>query len=77
VRLWLAKDRAAGLRRRATVVGEQTIGEILGDLVELELYNPDSAASWIAGFGSDAVVIEPEVLRKAVLERLLAAVGQS
>ncbi len=76
VRLWLAKNRAAGLRRRATVVGEQTLGNVPGDLVELELYNPDSAAGWIAGFGADAVVIEPEHLRKGVLERLLAVVGE-
>jgi proteasome accessory factor B len=75
VRLWLAKERAAGLRRRATVVGEQAIDGHPGDVVDLELYNPDSAASWIAGFGSDAVVLEPEVLRKAVTERLLASVA--
>lgn len=76
VRLWLAKDRAAGLRRRAIVVGEQTLDDVPGDLVELELFNPDSAAGWIAGFGSDAVVVEPEVLRKAVRERLLAVAGR-
>jgi proteasome accessory factor B len=76
VRLWLAKGRAAGLRRRATVVGEQTLDTVPGDVVELELYNPDSAAGWIAGFGADAVVIEPELLRKGVRERLLAVVGE-
>jgi proteasome accessory factor B len=75
VRLWLARNRAAGLRRRATVVGEQTIDGVAGDLVELELYDPDSAAGWIAGFGPDVVVIEPEPLRKTVLERHLAVVG--
>jgi proteasome accessory factor B len=74
-RLWVAKNRAAGLRRRATVVGEQTIDDVLGDIIELELYHPDSAASWIAGYGEDAVVLEPEVLRKTVHERLLAAAG--
>jgi proteasome accessory factor B len=72
VRLWLARDRAAGLRRRATVVGEQTLGGEPGDVVELELFHPDSAASWIAGFGPDVVVLEPEVLRKSVLEHHLA-----
>lgn len=77
VRLWLAKDRAAGLRRRATVVGEQTIDNVPGDVVELELFNPDSAAGWIAGFGADAVVIEPELLRKGVRERLLAVIGEN
>lgn len=76
VRLWLARDRAAGLRRRATVVGEQAIDGVDGDIVELELYNADSAAGWIAGFGSDVVVIEPELLRKTVTERLLAVAGK-
>jgi proteasome accessory factor B len=75
VRMWLAKDRAAGLRRRATVVGEQTIDGVAGDIVELEVWVADSAASWIAGYGEDAVVLEPEVLRKSVHERLLAVVG--
>jgi proteasome accessory factor B len=75
VRLWLAKNRAAGLRRRATVVGEQAVDGIEGDLVELEVWHTDSAASWIAGYGDDAVVLEPEILRKSVHERLLAVVG--
>jgi proteasome accessory factor B len=75
VRLWLAENRAAGLRRRATVVERQAIDGMPGDVVELELYNPDSAASWIAGFGPDVVVIEPELLRKSVLERHLAVAG--
>ena len=72
VRLWLAKQRAAGLRRRATVVEERTIDGEPGDVVELEVLHTDSAASWIAGYGPDAVVLEPDVLRKAVHERLLA-----
>lgn len=72
VRLWLAKNRAAGLRRRATVVGEQTIDDVLGDIVELDVIHTDSAASWIAGYGEDSLVLEPDVLRKAIQERLLA-----
>ncbi|HEU5474830.1 MAG TPA: WYL domain-containing protein [Actinophytocola sp.] len=76
VRLWLACGRAAGLRRRATRLEGQTIDGVRGDVVELELYNPDSAAGWIAGFGSDVVVLEPEVLRKAVRERHLAVAGR-
>jgi proteasome accessory factor B len=72
VRLWLAKHRAAGLRRRATVVEERLLDGDPGDVVELEVLHTDSAASWIAGYGEDAVVLEPDVLRKAVHERLLA-----
>jgi proteasome accessory factor B len=77
VRLWLARNRAAGLRRRATVVGEQTIDGVVGDVVELEVFHTDASASWIAGYGEDAVVLEPEVLRKSVLERLLAVAGNT
>jgi proteasome accessory factor B len=74
-RLWVARQRAAGLRRRARVVGEQILDDVPGDVIELDLWHPDSAASWIAGYGEDAVVLEPELLRKSVQERLLAAVG--
>lgn len=76
VRLWLAKDKAAGLRRRATVIESRPVDGVSGDIVELDLYNPDSAAGWIAGFGSDVLVLEPDVLRKSVHERLLAVAGQ-
>jgi proteasome accessory factor B len=75
VRLWLARNRAAGLRRRAKVVGEQAVDGVDGDVVELEVWFADSAASWIAGYGDDVVVLEPEVLRKSVHERLLAVAG--
>ncbi|HEV2783537.1 MAG TPA: WYL domain-containing protein [Actinophytocola sp.] len=76
VRLWLARGRAAGLRRRATVVGEQVIDGEPGDVVELQLYNPDSAAGWIAGFGPDVAVLDPEVLRKSVREHHVAVAGK-
>ncbi len=72
-RLWVAKGRAQGLRRRANVVGEQLVDGELGDLVEIELRFPDSAARWIAGFGPDVLVLEPDVLAKSVRERLLGA----
>jgi predicted DNA-binding transcriptional regulator YafY len=47
-----------------------------GDLVEIELRYPDTAASWIAGFGPDVVVLEPDVLAKSVRERLLGALAR-
>jgi proteasome accessory factor B len=71
-RLWVAEGRAAGLRRRATVVGKRELDGVLGDEVEMELRYPDSAARWIAGYGADVIVMEPDVLRKSVHERLLA-----
>ncbi|MER2092427.1 MAG: WYL domain-containing protein, partial [Saccharopolyspora rectivirgula] len=33
----------------------------------------EAAASWIAGYGPDVVVVEPETLRKAVHELHLGA----
>ncbi|GLZ31632.1 WYL domain-containing protein [Lentzea sp. NBRC 105346] len=66
-KLWVAKDRAHGLRRHATIVDRRDDG----DVIELDLKFPDSAAKWIAGFGPDVVVLEPELLAKSVRERLL------
>lgn len=72
-RVWVAEGRAAGVRRRSKVVGDREIGGIPGVELELELRFPESAASWLAGFGPDVLVLEPEILRKSVFERLLEA----
>ncbi|SFB55022.1 transcriptional regulator [Amycolatopsis marina] len=69
-RLWIADGRAAGVRRRATVVDRMTVGGIQGDVAELDLYFPESAADWIAGHGPDVLVLEPDVLAKSVQDRL-------
>ncbi|WP_104475995.1 WYL domain-containing protein [Actinokineospora auranticolor] len=71
--LWVADGRAAGLRRRAKVVGVREVDGVQGDLIEIDLLYPDSAATWIAGYGADALVLEPEILAKSVRERLIAA----
>ncbi|MFD4637175.1 helix-turn-helix transcriptional regulator [Lentzea sp. NPDC058436] len=68
-RIWVAKDRAQGVRRHAKVVEERDGG----DVVEIDLKFPDSAAKWLAGFGPDVVVLEPEVLAKSVRDRLQGA----
>ncbi len=67
-RLWVAAGRAQGLRRKAEVVGERTIDCVEGDVVRLDLHFPESEASWIAGYGPDVLVLEPDTLRKAVTE---------
>jgi proteasome accessory factor B len=69
-RLWIADGRAAGVRRRGVVVGRETIGGETGDLVEIGLNFPESAADWIASQGPDVLVLEPDVLAKAVQHRL-------
>jgi proteasome accessory factor B len=76
-RLWVADDRATGLRRRARVVGTEVLDGVSGDLVEIDLTWADSAAGWIAGYGPDVVVLEPDVLRKNVYERLLSIAAGS
>jgi proteasome accessory factor B len=71
-RLWIADRRAAGVRRRATLTGRLAVDGVEGDLAEIELYYPEGAADWIAGHGPDVLVLEPDVLAKAVHERLHA-----
>ncbi|MBB5068628.1 WYL domain-containing protein [Saccharopolyspora gloriosae] len=72
-RVWVAQGRAQGLRRRATVVEPMRLGGVDGEVLELDLFYPDSAASWIAGYGPDVAVLEPDVLRKSVHEAHLGA----
>jgi proteasome accessory factor B len=73
--LWVAWQRASGLRRRGTVVGPRELAGRPGELIRIELAHPEKAAGWIAGFGADAVVLSPEVLAKAVAERLRGALA--
>lgn len=69
-RLWAANGRAAGIRRNARVLGQRTIDGVAGEELELDVYFPDGMAKWIAGHGPDVLVLEPDVLAKAVHERL-------
>ena len=71
-RLWVADGRAAGVRRRGKVVSRSCVGEDEGDVVEIDLYYPESAADWITAQGPDVLVLEPDVLAKAVRTRLEA-----
>src|SRR5690606_17670604 len=68
-RLWLAEGRAVGIRRQARVVGRRTVTDVDGDVVELDLWFPERAADWIAEHGPDVLVLEPDVLAKAVADR--------
>ncbi|MEC3979371.1 helix-turn-helix transcriptional regulator [Amycolatopsis sp. H20-H5] len=75
-RIWVADGRAAGVRRRGTVVGRSHADGEEGDVVEIALYFPESAADWVAAHGPDVLVLEPDVLAKAVGDRLEAIVAQ-
>ncbi|ANN17647.1 WYL domain-containing protein [Amycolatopsis orientalis] len=70
--VWVADGRAAGVRRRGRVVGRSDAGGEEGDLVEIDLYYPESAADWLTAHGPDILVLEPDVLAKSVLSRLEA-----
>ncbi len=64
-RVRLVPGRAAGLRRsgRPDPQGD-------ADVVELDIASVDTAARWVAGFGPDAVVLDPPELRSAVVDLL-------
>jgi proteasome accessory factor B len=72
VRVWAAAGRAQGLRREATVVDRRELDGESGDVLALDVHSPEAAATWIAGYGPDVVVLEPDTLRKAVNEVHLA-----
>ena len=74
--IWAADGRAAGVRRRGKVVGRQEVDGEPGDLIEIGLYFPESAAEWLAAHGPDVLVLEPDVLAKSVQDRLEAVVAR-
>jgi len=67
----LAPGRALGLRRGARVLERRAEG----DLVQVHLPAMDVAARRIAGYGGDAVVIDPVELRERVLQTLSGALA--
>jgi proteasome accessory factor B len=71
-RLAVRPGTAAGLRRYGRVVGQHG-GR---DLFEIGYGDVDWLADWIAGFGTAVVVLEPEDIRLAVVERLSALAGE-
>jgi proteasome accessory factor B len=75
-RVWVADDHATALRRAGTVVGKLALGGRDGDVVAIDIGSLDRLAREVAGYGADAVVLEPEALRDEVLARLRAAAGQ-
>ncbi|MCO1580702.1 WYL domain-containing protein [Crossiella sp. SN42] len=76
-RVWVALERAHGLRRRAKAVEAMELDGEAGEVMEIDLVYPNSAASWIAGYGPDVVVLEPESLRTHVHQLLAGAAGEA
>jgi proteasome accessory factor B len=76
-KVWVADGRATALRRRATVVGQRTVGDRRGEEIQLDIGMIDRLAREIASYGPDAVALEPQSLRDDVLARLRAQAGQT
>jgi proteasome accessory factor B len=71
-RVWVADGRATALRRRATEVEPRSLGGRDGQEITIDIGMIDPLVREIAGYGADAVVLEPESLRDDVLDRLRA-----
>ncbi|CDO89194.1 transcriptional regulator [Mycobacterium triplex] len=70
--VWVADGRATALRRAGRSTGARQLGGRDGEVIELEISSTDRLAREIAGYGVDAVVLEPQSLRDDVLARLRA-----
>ncbi len=71
-KLWVADDRATALRQAGRVIGRRRVGERDGDVIEVELGTVDWLAREVAGYGADALVLDPASLRHDVIARLTA-----
>jgi proteasome accessory factor B len=76
-RVWVADGRATALRRAGTSTGAQELGGRSGEVIEIDIGSIDRLARDVAGYGAEAVVLEPQSLRDDVLARLRAQAGVS
>lgn len=74
-RVWVADGRGNALRRTGTVVARDELGGRTGDVVAIELSSTDRLVREIAGYGADAVALEPPSLREDVVARLRDQAG--
>ena len=74
-RVWVADGRATALRRAGRSMAARRLGGRDGEVIELDFGFADQLARDVAGYGADAVVLEPESLREDVLARLRAQAG--
>jgi proteasome accessory factor B len=70
--VWVADGRATALRRAGTSLGVRQLAGRDGEIIELDIGTTGRLVGDIAGYGADAVVLEPSSLREDVLERLRA-----
>ncbi|OBK15301.1 helix-turn-helix transcriptional regulator [Mycobacterium asiaticum] len=74
--VWVADGRATALRRIGRSVESRQLAGRAGEVIELDISFSDRLAREIAGYGADAIVLEPDSLREDVLGRLRAAAGR-
>ncbi|HZC52602.1 MAG TPA: YafY family protein [Mycobacterium sp.] len=74
-RVWVADGRATALRRAGRSTDARQLGGRDGEVLEFDIGWSDRLARDIAGYGADAVVLEPQSLRDDVLDRLRAQAG--
>ena len=75
-RVWVADGRATALRRAGSPSATRRLAGRDGEVIELDIGSTDQLARDIAGYGADAVVLEPESLREDVLARLRSRCAQ-
>lgn len=73
--VWIADGHATALRRLGEVRERRRVGQRDGDVVDLEVGNLEGLAREVAGYGADALVLEPASLREDVVARLTAQAG--
>ncbi|MFD1813731.1 helix-turn-helix transcriptional regulator [Rhodococcus gannanensis] len=73
--VWIREGRAQGLRRLGTRVRSATVGGEVGEVLEVPMQSREWLARLIAGYGADAVALEPDELRADVVARLTVAAG--
>jgi proteasome accessory factor B len=73
--VWVADGRATALRRAGRPVGARQLDGREGEVIEVDIGSTDQLARDVAGYGADALVLEPQSLRAEVLARLRAHAG--
>lgn len=74
--VWVADGFATALRRAGQPVERRSVGGRDGEVISLDVGSADQLARDVAGYGADALVLEPSSLRENVVARLRAqAVG--
>ncbi|MEO6794193.1 MAG: WYL domain-containing protein [Mycobacterium sp.] len=71
-RIWVADGRAVALRRAGAVLARESVAGRDGDVIGVDIGTFDRWAREIAGYGADAVVLDPPALRDDVVARLTA-----